>query len=120
MTALDEIKQSTDFLSLYTQALSYLHGSGLLRLLREFGQVKYVPAETPNYSAVLASQAEFSRGYNQALDDLIYFREQYLDPLTKASPQLDFGALRRAVLTGDLTEEEADELRKSTTSELGN
>lgn len=118
MTRLDDIRTNSGFLAAFTQALSYFYASGVLEVLREFGKVKFVAPETPNYPTALAAQAEYSRGYNQAIDDLLLFRERYIDPLPRTAPPLDFGAIDRALAVGDLTKEEADELRSSSDTDL--
>ena len=113
MTKLETLKKNPGLYADYTHALSYLHNSGVLDILRELGRVQKVPEDSPNYIAATAAQAEHSRGYNDALDDIVYFRERYLDPIPVTAPPMDFDSINRALKAGDLTEEEASELRKS-------
>lgn len=116
MRKLETLKQNPGLYADYTHALSYLHNSGVLDILRELGRVQKVPEDSPNYIAAVAAQAEHSRGYNDAIDDIVYFRERYLDPVPVSAPPMDFGSINRAIQAGDLTEEEANELRRTGTA----
>lgn len=111
MNKLDEIRRNSEFLKLFTQAISYFYGSGVLEFLRGKSRTQPADPNSPNYLMMLAAQSEYSRGYNDALDDLLNFRERFLDvqPVSKTEP--DYGAYDEAIRQGDLTEKEANELR---------
>ncbi len=65
----------------------------------------------------MASQASYSAGYFQALDDLMNFRENILDAgqISTKTPEADYGALQTLVDSGEITKEEADALRTGST-----
>jgi len=112
---LENLRNSGALLGMYNQAMIGLRDSGVLEILRERGRVFAVPVGSPNYVDVQAASANQSIGYNQALDDLYFFRETFLEPQTEAKARADFGALDRAVARGDMTQGEADALRHNTT-----
>lgn len=86
----------------YSQALPLLIRSGLISLLRTFARPYAVDNGANPY--VAAYQAAFSNGYNQALDDILYFEEMYLqENLGKKEIKATFGALGIAMAKGDLT-----------------
>lgn len=118
MNRLAEIRKNSEFLKLFTQAVSYFYRSGVLEFLREQAKTQPVDPNSPNYLVALAAQAEYSRGYTQALDDLLNFRERFLDApvITKTEP--DYGAYQDAIKQGDLTKEEAHELRAEFQSDI--
>ena len=110
--ALQKIRDNGEFLSLFTQGMSLLYQSGVFEFLRENGRIFPVSPEVPNYVDYQAAIANWSVGYNTALDHLLRFRETFLEAKVDASDmQADFGALERAVENGDLTKEEADAIR---------
>lgn len=114
MSLLDIFKRDdSGFLSNYTRAMSLLDSTKIFEFLRDRGKVQYVSPASPNYAMELAAQAEHSRGYNEALDDLLQFREKFLDTSASTMPPRDYGAIDRALQAGDLTEEEADAIRSS-------
>lgn len=110
---IESFKTNTALLAHLTTALSLLHQSGVLSFLRDLGRVKFVPPDAENYTSVQASAAAESWGYNQALDNLIYFREYFLETTQpKADKVADlYGALEKVVADGDLSEGEADAIR---------
>lgn len=109
---LQRIRESKEFLNLFTQGMSYLHQSGIFELLRENGRVYPVSPEAPNYVEYQAALASWSVGYNTALDHLLRFREIFLDIGVDASKvAADFGAGDAAVEKGDLTVEELNAIR---------
>lgn len=110
------LKNSEAFTANYTLALSHLYKSGVLEALRTLGRVQPVNNMSINYLAEQTEQAAFSRGYNKALDDLLYFRELYIDSKEEPSKlRADFGGFDDAINKGLLTETEADELRGNQT-----
>lgn len=107
---------SEDFAAHYSKGVDSLRRSGILEALRNFGRVKEVDPRSINYPSQAIDTAAFSRGYNQALDDLILFRERYLDPKVEPSQlTADFGGFENAIKKGLLTETEANGLRGNTT-----
>lgn len=116
MNALNKLIESPTFLSNYISGMSALYQSGIFEALRENGRVSPANPETQHYVEYQAAIANFSIGYNAALDDLLYFREKYMqnDEFLK-NLKMDFGGLKAAVDSGDLTEDEANELRRSGT-----
>ena len=110
--ALQNIRDNGEFLSLFNQGMSFLYRSGVFDFLRENGRIFPVSPEVPNYVDYQAAIANWSVGYNTAIDHLLNFRETFLEAPTDVSDiQADFGALDRAVINGDLTKEEADAIR---------
>lgn len=110
--ALQVIKDNGEFLKLFTQGMSYLHQSGVFNFLRDNGRIFPVSPETPNYVEYQAAIANWSVGYNTALDHLLRFRETFLEePADVSKLQPDFGSLDRALEKGDLTEEETNAIR---------
>jgi hypothetical protein len=103
---LDRFRNSPDSKSLYEQGVMALLRSGILGLLRQFAR-PFSPDNGAN-PYIAARSAAYAEGYNQALDDLIYFDQRYLAESLKAkNVRPDFGGLALAVKKGDLTEEEA-------------
>jgi len=96
----------------FLRALSTLYSTGVLELLRERGRVRPISENGPNYVAAQAARANWSMGYNAALDELIHFKEIFLNtPAGDNRAPIDFGATERAILNGDLTLEEAEALK---------
>lgn len=106
------IKENPAFLPSYLQAMSLLNSSYVLDFLMEKGRATPVLPGTPNY--VEFQNAEFNRsiGYNQCLNDLINFKELFLESLqpTQLGP-MDYGATEKLQNQDDITKEEADALR---------
>lgn len=80
--------------------------------LREIGRPKDIHPSVPNYLEVQAMQTAWSVGYNQCLDDIMLFRERFLEAdLNKTPPKMSFGGLDVALSREDLTPEEANAIR---------
>lgn len=110
---LKTILQNDNFLAVYNEALSSLHRIGIFDFLKERGQPQII--EMGKDVHVMATQAARSAGYMEAINDLLNFREFYLDtsnPLARAVP--DYGALDLALKRGDIDEEEANAIRTGT------
>lgn len=99
-------------LQLYRQGMSLLLRSGVLALLRENGRIFPVDPSSPNYLAYQSAVANWSVGYNTALDQLLAFGDA-VAKVEKETPLADFGGVARAVAQGNLTKEEADAVRAS-------
>lgn len=95
----------------YLEGLDLLVRSGLFRILRELGQVESVPPSTPNYEAYQNALAHFSVGFNNALDFVQYFKKKLDAEAPKYKPIADFGGISKAVKDGNISEDEANELR---------
>lgn len=93
----------------YVEGRDLLVRSGVLQFLREKGKPRLI--QDGANREVLASHAAWSAGYAEALEDLEYFKEKYVDTEQRpVSIRRDFGSLSAAVRAGDLTEEEAQEI----------
>lgn len=107
---------SEDFSAHYSKGVDSIRRSGILEALRTIARVQAIDPKSINYPSQAIDAAAFSRGYNQALDDLLLFREKFLDP--KIEPKqltADFGGFENAIKKGLLTETEANGLRGNTT-----
>lgn len=105
-------KDSKEAFDNFLRAMSTLHSSGVLEFLRERGQVRATSESSTNYVAAQAAKANFSLGYNQALNELVYFRELFLNtPDMSTQAPIDFGAMNRVLENGDLEPEEIEALR---------
>lgn len=94
----------------YTDAVAALVEAGVIDLLRRFGR-PYTPDGGANPYAA-AYSAAFCEGYNKALDDLLYFDEQYIAPSVKTGKvSATFGALELALSRKDITLSEYKELK---------
>lgn len=96
---------------MYLQGMSLLYKSGILEFLRDKARPVVLRGDSTEKAAL---QAARSAGYFECLEDLYNFRELYLDtPSVEEALSMDYGALDLAVVKGDLTKEEADELKLS-------
>ena len=111
---LDEFKRQPELLARYAEGVSILYNTVVIEALREIGRTRTVAPENPNYVDAQAAQANWSIGYNDCLDDLLNFVDRYIQPQKQNMPNMDYQAIDRALERGDITQEEADELRKST------
>lgn len=95
------------------EAQSSLRSSAVYEFLREVGRPKDIHPTTPNYLEVQAMQTAWSVGYNQCLDDIMMFRERFLEAdIERNPPKMNFGGLDIALFKEDLTKEEADAIRR--------
>lgn len=100
-------------------ALLWLQRSGVIPLLRALGRVRYVPGPAQDIALMSAMYAHRSMGYHSALDDIVYFREKYLQPVAAAdSVKPLFSGLDNLLKSGDITVEEADAIRTGDFSKL--
>ena len=95
-------------LSLLYTGIDALRRSSVLDILIE--KAKPTPVEGyPNFSEAAVASMYRSIGYNQALEDLLYFKERYLDTLYETTvPEADFGARAALIASGEFTKEELD------------
>jgi len=111
---LQQIKENTTFLASYTQAMSMLYNAKLFDFLR-LNAIPSIVALGANVQ-VQATQAAWSAGYHQCLDDILMFREKFLDVTAeRVNLKMDFDALNYALTKQDLTKEEVDAIRNNTT-----
>lgn len=98
----------------YLEGMSRLRRSGLLAILREAGRVSSVSPATPNYEAYQNAVTHHAIGFGEALDLVESFKEIVLDTSgAKEKPFASFGAVERAMRSGDMTAEEAQIVKKS-------
>lgn len=108
----DKLLSNPSFLSAYSVGMDQLFASGIFEILREIGTVHPLLATHKHKSAI--AEAYRSIGYNQALDDLINFKEKFVSQTNSPEPvPADFGGLRLALQNNNLTEQEANEYRES-------
>lgn len=89
-----------------------LRESSVYEFLREVGRARAVHPSTPNYVDVQAQQTAWSDGYNQCLDDIMMFRDRFLEANAEQTlPKMGFGGLEYALFKDDLTMEEANAIR---------
>lgn len=106
-STLEELQKNPDFLKYLPFAISALKASGVIRALRDKARPETVPATSENCVAAQAFEAQKAIGYNNALDDLIYFADRYLKSTQKTdAPSLNYGANMAVLESGDLTKEE--------------
>lgn len=103
-------KENAKAVAAFEAGLSHLKASGVFNLLRQFARpFASDRGESLNAAAYTAAHAE---GYNQCLDDLLYFDQKFLVQKLKGKTVVpDFGGLALAVRQGNLTKEEAEKIR---------
>lgn len=99
----------------YEQGMALLYKSGIFEVLRERGKVGLVGAASSNYTELHVAELNRSFGYNQAIDDLVTFRETFLQAASTAKPLADYGAIKFMVDRGIIDKEKADGLRREFT-----
>lgn len=105
-----DIKGDPVFLAVFNEGMSLLYRTRIFEFLRERGRAQAV--EHGQDPQAMAYQAARSIGYNQAIEDLFYFREKFLDPSNSVdNVKIDFGGSENAVASGDLTKEELDAIQ---------
>jgi hypothetical protein len=98
------------------QSIRVLNLTGVFKILNEGGRVRKVPSESINYSAAIIYEAGRSAGYQEALEDLSRFMEKYIYGRIVGGislPPEEYGWADVAVQSGNLTQEEVDELKRS-------
>lgn len=102
-------------IKLITSVLSDLHHAEIFKFLRLKGRVKLNFASNPIENAAL--NGAHAAGYQQCVDDLENFLDFFVLQTTEfrqpKAPSILFGALKRALDKGDITQEEYDERTKS-------
>lgn len=111
---LDVIKKDPTFVKKYLEARSLLWSTHVFEYLR--GKARPRVIALGSNVQVQATEAVFSAGYNECLDDISDFINRILT--TQAAPSLptpDYGGLELAKERGDLTEEDINAIRQSRT-----
>lgn len=104
------LRANPQFVSLYLEGMSALFRSGVFGALRLIGRP--IILEKGKDVQCMATQAAWSSGFNDAIDVLMNFKEQFIDVEKRAEePRMDFGGLDYALQRGDITKEEADAIR---------
>lgn len=113
---LGEVIRNRDLQDPIRNAILALQHSHLIVLLREFA--KPVPHDPTNINYLVLEAQENKRvfGYNQCLDDIQYFFERYVTPLsvpmTDSQTSMYLAEIDKLVGNGTLTKEEADKLKE--------
>ena len=105
-TILKNVLQNEAFLTLYIEGMSKLSQSGIFSFLRELGRVRHIPSQSLNYMNEQAIAAAESRGFQEALDSLYFFREKFIDKPAKVTIEPTFGGTEAALQAGNLTMED--------------
>lgn len=109
-SVLKRLRESGGFLAQYNAGMSSLWTSGVFDFLREKARPRVSKGESNTNAAAL--ECARSSGYFECLEDLIRFRELYLDiPEVREVITPDYGAVDTALRRGDLLEEEANAIR---------
>lgn len=94
----------------YSEGMSLLVRSGIFNILGEHARPRAVTSDA-NFPEKHIEELSRSRGYYQALDDLLKFKEMYLQDAEPYKPLADYGGIQSLLDAGRITKEEADELR---------
>lgn len=110
MNVLDRLRSNEAFLALYTEGMSLLYQSGIFEFLREKGLPSIIGFG--ENVQILATQAARSAGYNEAINDMLKFKELYLESRAPQTlPKPEYGGVDRALNKGDLDEKELNAIR---------
>jgi len=116
-TFADKVKAAGFDLNLYMRGMSLVYQSKVIDILRENGRVFPVPPDSTNYLEYQSAVANWSIGFQTALDQLLNFSSM-LNVQEKSQPLADFGGLEKAVAQGNLTKEESDAIRSANVTDL--
>lgn len=91
------------------QAIALLRNNGILEALRNIGKISFTPADSKTLENY-AFKGAYYAGYNEAIDNLINFRELFLEqrPSEPKKVPMDFGGVHKAVSEGYMTKEEME------------
>lgn len=108
---LSTIKNNPEAVKLYQTGMSNLYQAGVLTFLRTFGRVFRSPKANMEEAAL---DGAYAAGFQDAIDTLMNFKEYFLDPKPNVSTlRRDYGGANVALARGDLTENEAYELKRT-------
>lgn len=103
-------------LGVLQESLDALDRAAVIPFLRAKGQIQlFNPADQPHEQA---AKAAFCAGYQEALDDIMYFVQRFIIPGEEAArmrvPNLDYGATNKLIREGRITSQEAEMMRNKT------
>ena len=111
------LRASEGFRAGFLQTISYLRQQGVISILRDIGRVKPIDFNATNFAENSIAIANWSQGYNAALDHLEEFVDMILYPKNKpeatATATPDYGARRHLVEAGILSEDDYKHLENS-------
>ena len=112
---LEALRSSEAFAGSFLHAISYLRSQGIIDILRETGRVPEVSPDAKNYAENTIAVANWSKGYNVALDHLENFLEIFLHPESNQKKSVaqapDYGAEQILIKNGVFTAEEIAALK---------
>lgn len=112
MKTRQDILQDKEILVAYNQAITILQNAGILDVLLQRASASSIPPNNGNYTSELIVEYGRSTGYRQCLDDLLFFRERFLEAPQEISVQTpDFLGVASALGKGDITQGELDAIR---------
>jgi len=108
---LDALRNNPDFLQNYNDGIALLHKSGIFSFLRSNARCFiYDGGSNPARSVF---EAHHNAGYHNALNDVAFFKEQYLTESAQTRiPAMDFGGRKAALARGDLTIQDIEGAKK--------
>lgn len=106
-----KLLRESDNLKRYFSGINDLYASGVFSFIRAMGRV-HLPISNPKMETT-ALEGAYSAGFQDALDILLNFKEKVLDSkIGEKSIRATFGAIDKLLREGDITKEEADELKR--------
>lgn len=109
---IDFLQSNPGDLHFFEDALEKLSHSRIVEFLKEKGKPTIVGIEDLPQS--LATEAAWSAGYQECLDDILNFRDKYLVVNTEKRPSRDpsYGALELALERKFIRQDEVEKFRK--------
>lgn len=96
------LKNSTLFVKNFRAGIDLLKTSGLFEVMRIFARP--VSSDGGRDVNMAAAEAHFVKGYNQCMDDIIYFEETFLaDEKHPGTPRATYQGRKIALERGDIT-----------------
>jgi len=105
--------QMTIDVAKYEEGMSALWQSGILEFLKNKGVVQVVVTDSPNYIHLVNAAAHRSIGYNEALHDLLHYREKYIKQDRGTTPSMDYGSVDSLKKQGKIDNEQSEQLKRS-------
>lgn len=107
---IERLKGNPSLVEAYRIGMNSLFTAGITDALRALGRP--IRRKEGADAIQMASEASWSAGWNDCLENLLYFQELHLGgTLETPNVKMDFGSLQKALQSGDLTQEEADAIR---------
>ena len=116
MKTLEVLKGNTAAITMQKKAVDILEEIGFIDFLRERAQPVIINlGENPH---VNSAQGMRSAGYFDCINDLLYFKERYIQPEFKDTNSIvpDYGASEDSIKKGYLTKEELDGIKSNQNS----